>query len=93
MEQVELILAIRGLSADIQKIRNDFKKGKGGYHTAVRLQQLKRKREELMSKLVKVELVWTHPDPDTLPPFYKRTRAEVREFMGLPSNDEVCKVE
>ena len=54
-----------------------------GFGRAIALQKAKIERATLLERLNGLSLAFTHPFPDTLPAPLKRTRNEVREFMGL----------
>ena len=79
----DILTEIKRLSKLIADIQRKFDSGKfKGYDAAIGLQKLKRDRQVEMSKLSKFTCI-PHDDPDSLPPFFKRNRAEVREFMGV----------
>lgn len=55
-----------------------------GYDAAMNLQKLRTERKAIQGRLEQPKLVWSHPFPNILPPFDKRTRNEVRKHMDLP---------
>lgn len=80
----QIMWEIKALTDAIIKIRQGYSNPKTttGFEYAIHLQRLKAKREKLQ-KLLKPELVWTHPNPKNLPPFDKRTPEEIKEITKM----------
>jgi len=83
--QVKLLEKIAILNDILRDIQSRFDRGLiKGPEAALKLQRLKKERSVLRGQLDPLELAWSHPFPDKLPPKEKRSRNEVRALMGLP---------
>jgi hypothetical protein len=82
--QSELMSRLEEVQSKIDKTQAKFDSKKfKTYGGAYVLQTLRAERKAILAQIEPVKLVWTHPFPDTLPEPCKRSRNDVRAFMGL----------